>query len=307
MSYYIDPWLYNCSANPADSPTQQMEQRTIVEATNRALDYAHKHGVTLIALRGQRAHGHRATRRPTASAPTIRRGRPTTGTSTTRASIVPTEGHHVISVGATGPIDDQGGLLELGHRADPGHRAGRLLPRRLRHAEAPHQREPGALGVPAGARGRQRPAEPGRLAEHGDRRPRLPGAAPAAYYQYLQGTSMASPHAVGVAALIISQWGHPDRGKKSGQLKMKPKERGEDPRADGHGSCVPGPADDRLHDRRPDGGVQRDVHRHDRVQLDLGRRHRRRPRRGQRQEVARTQRPGPATAQARARVALGIA
>ncbi len=52
MSYYIDPWLFNCGHNPADTPTQQMEQRTVVEATNRALDYADSHGVTLIAAAG---------------------------------------------------------------------------------------------------------------------------------------------------------------------------------------------------------------------------------------------------------------
>ena len=27
MWYYIDPWLYNCAANPADSPAEQREQR----------------------------------------------------------------------------------------------------------------------------------------------------------------------------------------------------------------------------------------------------------------------------------------
>ena len=60
MSYYIDPWLYNCADNPADSPGQQLEQRTIIEATNRALEYAHKHGVTLIGAEGNdtRTLGH---------------------------------------------------------------------------------------------------------------------------------------------------------------------------------------------------------------------------------------------------------
>ena len=38
MSYFIDPWLYNCASNPADSAAQQLEQRTIIEATTRALN-----------------------------------------------------------------------------------------------------------------------------------------------------------------------------------------------------------------------------------------------------------------------------
>ena len=52
MSFFIDPWLYNCPANPADSPAQQAEQRTIVEATQRAIDFAHARGVTLVAAAG---------------------------------------------------------------------------------------------------------------------------------------------------------------------------------------------------------------------------------------------------------------
>src|SRR3954451_25177445 len=35
MSYYIDPWLYNCAANPADSPAEQRDQRLIISATQR--------------------------------------------------------------------------------------------------------------------------------------------------------------------------------------------------------------------------------------------------------------------------------
>src|SRR5918911_946135 len=36
MSFYVDPWLYNCTANPADSPTAQAEQRAIIVGMRRA-------------------------------------------------------------------------------------------------------------------------------------------------------------------------------------------------------------------------------------------------------------------------------
>ena len=41
------------------------------------------------------------------------------------------------------------------------------------------------------------------------------------YYAYLQGTSMASPHAVGVAALAVSRFGVKDPGHK-GSLRLAP-------------------------------------------------------------------------------------
>src|SRR4029434_39660 len=55
MSYYVDPWLFNCTNNPDASPADQAAQRTIIEATHRALDYAHAHGVTLISSAGNEA------------------------------------------------------------------------------------------------------------------------------------------------------------------------------------------------------------------------------------------------------------
>ena len=55
MSYYVDPWLFNCTDNPADMPADQAEQRTIITAVQRALDYAHRKGVTLVAAAGNEA------------------------------------------------------------------------------------------------------------------------------------------------------------------------------------------------------------------------------------------------------------
>ena len=52
MSFFVDPWLFNCKNNPADSRQEQLEQRTIWKATQRALDFAWNKGVTLVGALG---------------------------------------------------------------------------------------------------------------------------------------------------------------------------------------------------------------------------------------------------------------
>jgi subtilisin family serine protease len=222
MSYFIDPWLYNCATNAADSPTQQMEQRTIVAATNRALDYANRHGVTLIAASGNE---HTDTGNPTSddTSPDYPLGTSYHRTVDNSCVTMPTEGHHVIAVGATGPTTIKADYSNWGTERTQVTAPGGYF---RDYAGTPQNRQvtnlvlstyPESVAI---ANGDLNP----------DGTPNTPfvvrdcQGGTCAYYQYLQGTSMASPHAVGVAALIVSEWGHPDHGKKSGQLTMKPKE-----------------------------------------------------------------------------------
>jgi subtilisin family serine protease len=221
MSYYIDPWLYNCAANTADSPTAQAEQRTIVEAANRALDYAYEHGVTLIASAGNE---HTDTGHPTfdASSPDYPPGTAYARNVDNSCVVVPTEGNHVISVGAVGPTTMKADYSNWGTEQTqvtaPGgyFRDGFGTPSYRTNENQVLSTYPRSLAV---ARGQLNP----------DGTPNTPlvirscQGSTCGYYQWLQGTSMASPHAVGVAALIVSQWGHPgEGGKKTGQLAMSP-------------------------------------------------------------------------------------
>ena len=93
-------------------------------------------------------------------------------------------------------------------------------------------RERGPRRLPEGGR-----CLDGRDDRPGDGRPKSPARVirakeRARYYQYLQGTSMASPHAVGVAALIVAQYGQ--RDKRNGGLTMRPGQGRADPAGHGH-------------------------------------------------------------------------
>jgi hypothetical protein len=100
MSYYIDPWLCDC-ANPADTPEQQEEQRTIVEATNRALEHADRHGVRLTSAEGN-DHVDLGNATSDNTSPDYPPNR-TTGTVDSSCLDIPSEGHHVIAIGAVSP------------------------------------------------------------------------------------------------------------------------------------------------------------------------------------------------------------
>ncbi|WP_243077135.1 S8 family serine peptidase [Microbacterium sp. SS28] len=210
MSYYVDPWLFNCASHPADSPADQQEQQTIVKAMQRALDYARNRGVTLVSAAGNGASDYTkvisdASSPDFADVPgEVAYARdlldPATCTS------MPSEGRGVISVSSTGPSSRKAYYSDYGNGyidvAAPG---GDVY-------DTPAGTRDLSAGILAAYPKVVAEAE-GAIDANGE--VIAPWAvkscdasgATCAYYQYLQGTSMASPHAAGVSALIVGKYG----------------------------------------------------------------------------------------------------
>jgi lantibiotic leader peptide-processing serine protease len=215
MSYFIDPWLYNCANNPADSPAEQQEQRTIVAATQRALDYAHRHGVTLVSALGNEDDDLGAPE-PDETSPDFPPGNeknpPRTIDNATCLSM-PTEGNHVIGVSAVGPSKRKSfysnyGTEQTDVSAPGGDSRDTITP--------PSTNGRVLSSYPESALKEECVQTPDLCTLNADGTPNTPLVVqskddPHVYWRWLQGTSMASPHAVGVAALIVAEYGKRDR------------------------------------------------------------------------------------------------
>jgi subtilisin family serine protease len=212
MSYFIDPWLYNCANYPGDTPAEQQEQRTIVAATQRALDYARHHGVTLVSALGNEDDDLGAPE-PDETSPDYPPGNERVRQVDNSCLSMPTEGRGVIGVSAVGPSKRKSfysnyGTEQTDVSAPGGDSRDTLSP--------PSTNGRVLSSYPESALKEECVQSPPLCTLNPDGTPKTPLVVqskddPHVYWRWLQGTSMASPHAVGVAALIVAQYGHRDR------------------------------------------------------------------------------------------------
>ena len=198
-SYFADPWLFNCKNDPG--------QRAIWVAEQRAILFAEQQGVTVIAAAGNESedisHPTLDSTSPDDTTPILNRR------VTNACAIVPVEVQGVVGVSATGnDLQD----TSAGAYADNLKSFYSTFGISEVNVTAPGGDS--IFGVtPAAVNGRVLSTWPASLLTVTCRVGRRLVDASGATYCYQQGTSMASPHATGVAALILSRFGPVSRGE----------------------------------------------------------------------------------------------
>jgi subtilisin family serine protease len=200
-SYFADPWLFNCKNDPG--------QRAIWKAEQRAIRFAMQQGVTVVAAEGNESDD---LSHPTQDVTSPDNTTPVTRTIHNDCVVIPVEISGVVGVTGDGHNKQpNGGYLKSFFSSYGVSTADVVAPSGDsifgRNAEAVNGRVLSTF--PADQPCRRSVKEPTGDPEY-----------PTAVYCYLQGTSMASPHVAGVAALIISQFGKQPPGKVAAFLSQ---------------------------------------------------------------------------------------
>ena len=212
MSFYIDPWLYNCdsaddyvSGGPA-SDAAIAEQALTRKLVTEALQYAHDRGVTLVAASGNEHTDLAAAQRSDTFSPGPGGG---PGNRVVRRDCLdmPSEGPYVLNVSSVGPSGTKADYSNYGVAAidiaGPGGWVRDLVgtPGYQQPENLVLSTYPAAAAIAQGlADAAGQPTDPYSVRN-------CSAVGVCGFYTYLQGTSMASPHVVGVAALIVQRYG----------------------------------------------------------------------------------------------------
>jgi subtilisin family serine protease len=175
-SYFADPWLFNCKNDPV--------QRAIWTAERRAIRFAMQRGTVVVAALGNQADD---LAHPTQDVTSPDNTTPVTREITNACAVIPVEVPGVIGVSGDGNLRMKSFFSSYG-------------------VGVTQVVAPGGDSIlqatPAAPNGRVLSTWPKALI--GSCRPARRVFDAGATYCYAQGTSMASPHVAGVAALIVS-------------------------------------------------------------------------------------------------------